>query len=129
MAKKVNNRQYAKALYEITKGLSPEKMKKAVRGFVEYLAKKNRLKQGERIVAEFLSFAKSQEGIQEIEITCAHELETKTLEKIKKVFGEKVEATIKLDPAVLGGIKVKTADKIFDASLQKQLSQLRISMS
>jgi F-type H+-transporting ATPase subunit delta len=52
-------------------------------------------------------------------------LDEKILKKIKNSFGEKVEATIRLDENVLGGVKIKMENKILDGSLKTQLNKLK----
>jgi len=125
MKKKVSNKQYAEALYEITKDTKGEKLNKALRLFVLLLVKNHKLKQAETIIVEFEKYAKKQAGIVEIEIISARELSEATLNHIKKVFGAEVEALEKVDETLLGGVKVKTEDKILDASLKKQLTILK----
>ncbi|MSU75276.1 MAG: hypothetical protein EXS55_02070, partial [Candidatus Magasanikbacteria bacterium] len=93
------------------------------------LFKNHKLKQAEKIIVEFVVYAKKQAGIQEIEIMSAHELDSATLKKIKEAFGAQVEAKERTDEKLLGGFVVKTSDKIFDASLKKQLAKFKEKIS
>lgn len=117
--------EYARALYEATKDLHGKDLHQAIQNFVELLARKRLLKKADRIIAEFVTYAKRQEGIQEIEITSARELTEATLNKIKKAFAEKTEATEKVDESLIGGFVVKSENRIFDGSLRTQLYRLR----
>lgn len=126
--KKITTKQFAVALYEITAGLHGEKLHEALRQFVLLLVKYHKLKQGSRIIAEFEKYAKKQAGIMEIEITSARKLSETTLNHIKKIFGEHTESVEKVDATLLGGMKVKTEDKILDASLKTQLLNLKNSL-
>jgi len=121
-------KQYAIALHQITKDLSGKNLDEALKEFVKLLAHDHKLKQAETIISEFVRYAKKTEGINEIEITTAGNLDEKTINKIKQSFGDKVEATIKIDPNILGGIKIKTEDRILDASLKTQLLKLKESI-
>ncbi len=127
--KKVSNKQYAEALYEISKDLEGEELTKALQQFVAVLACNNKLKQGDNIIGEFEKYIKKQEGIVEIKIESARKLDEETLEEIKKVFGKKVEATTKTRKKILGGVRVKTGDRILDGSLKAQLTNLKQSLS
>ena len=126
--KKNSPKDYAIALYQTTNKLSGKALNEAVVEFVKLLAGKQKLKQAEKIIAEFLAYAKKQEGIQDIAITSAHKLDAKTSETIAQVFGKQVEATHAIDESLLGGFIVKTEDKIFDASLKTQLVRLKQSL-
>lgn len=118
-------KDYAVALYDLTKGLTGAPLNKTIHDFVALLSRKGSLKKGEKIIEEFIKYSKKQSGVIDIEITSARKLSEKNLEQIKKQFGKHVEAVEKVDPTLIGGIKVKTENSIFDGSLQKQLQLLR----
>lgn len=128
MAKKVTNKQLAKALYEATRELKGNDLKQVLADFVLLLARQHKLKKSEYIIKELLHFAKAEEGIKEIEITSARELDNKILNHIKKAFGAKTEAIVKVDKSLLGGVRVKMEDRILDASLRTQLLKLKQSI-
>ncbi len=121
-------KQYAIALHQIVAGLSGKSLDEALKQFVILLARDHKLKQADTIISEFVRYSKKAEGIAEIEITTVGDLDEKTINKIKSSFGDKVEATIKVDPNILGGIKIKTEDRILDASLKTQLLKLKESI-
>ncbi|EKD43102.1 MAG: ATP synthase F1, delta subunit [uncultured bacterium] len=125
MKKKISNKQFASALCEITEGLKGERLRETIKQFVLLLVKYHKLKQGARIIVEFEKYAKKQAGVVEIEITSARKLSETTLNHIKKIFGEHTESVENVDEALLGGMKVKTEDKILDASLKTQLNILK----
>lgn len=129
MKKKITNKQFAQALYEVTKNLKGEKLKKILRAFVLLLAKNRKLKKNKNIIAEFIKYGKKQKGIVEIEIKSARELHKETAEKIKKVFGKKVEEQESVDVNLLGGIVVKTENRVLDGSIKRQLQKLRQAMT
>lgn len=116
---------YASALLQSITGLSGKKLSDVLKQFVTLVAREHKLKQMPRIINEFVRLAKKEEGIQEIEIKSARKLDEKTIEKIKHIFGKNVEATNEVDKKMLGGIKIKTGDKILDGSLKTQLNKLK----
>ena len=123
--KKHSNRQFAKALYEVTEGLPKNDIPEVIRNFLMMLQKNNKLKKIEHIMEEFIQYSKKQAGIQDIEIESARKLDQPTLDKIKKLFGEKSEISEKINKDLLGGVKIKIDDLVYDASLQKQLIKLK----
>ena len=126
---KLTNKQIAQALFEATEKLSGADLDGALQRFVDLLAKKQKLKQIGNIIAEFESISKKAEGIVGIEIKSAKKLDSTTMDGIKKVFGDKVEASEEVDEELLGGITVKTEDKILDGSLKTQLNKLKPKLS
>ncbi len=123
--KKRTNKQFAEALYEVTKGLKGKDLEQALVGFAELLVRSHKLKQADRIIEEYVKHAKKQEGVVEIEITSAHQLDSKTIDKIKQVFGNKVNEEQIVDESILGGVSIKMEDKILDATVRTQLKQLK----
>lgn len=128
MRKKTSNKQLAQALYEVTDGVKGEKLHKAIEEFAKLLARARKISRANNIIKEFESYSKKQAGIMEIEIQSARKLDEKTLNGVKKVFGDSVEATESIDENLLGGVRVRTEDRILDGSLKTQLNQLKQSL-
>ncbi len=120
---------YARVLYEITLGERGAVLEKAIKHFVVLLARERKLRQADRIIDAFVHYAKAQEGIVEITVESAYELADATLNRIKKVFGENVEAETKRNASLLGGVVVRSRDTIFDASLRTQLNNLEMKLA
>ena len=125
MRKKLSNKQLGKILYEITEDVKGENRIKAVEEFMKLLVRIRKVTKAANIIEEFEKYSKKKSGVVEIEVQSARNLDERTLTNIKKVFGEKVEVVESVDEKILGGIKVKTEDKILDASLKTQLKQLK----
>src|SRR3989344_110144 len=117
--KKKSNLQFAKALYEVTKDLPKSHLPETIEQFVLILQKNNKLKKIDYIVEEFINYSKKQDGIKNIEVETTRKLEQPILNKIKKIFGKKSEIIQKINKDLLGGIRVKVDDMIYDASLKK----------
>ena len=43
-------------------------------------------------------------------------------------LGKDPELTTRVDPAILGGLKVKVGSKLFDASLKTKLDQMKFAL-
>lgn len=125
---KQSNAQFAKALYQVVKDLPKEKMPEVAKQFLSVLQKNNKLKKAEYILAEFEAYAKKQSGIKTIEIETAHPVDEKILEKIKQIFGKESEISQTINTEMLGGIKIKVDDTVYDASLKTQLHKLKQSL-
>ena len=126
--KKQSNLQFAKALYEVTAGLPEEKIPEVVEQFFLVLQKNNKLNKIDYIIDEFVAYAKKQQGIKTITIETAQTLVPTILTKIKKEFGENSEISQTINKNLLGGIKIKVDDMIYDASLTTQLNKLKQSL-
>lgn len=123
--KKKTNKQYAQILFEAVKNTKGHHTEEIIKNFVSLLVKERKLKQAEKIIEEFESYYKKQAGIEEITVVTARPIDDKVLNEIKKVFGHKVEAQVETDPSILGGVIIKTHDKILDGSLRAQIKNLK----
>ncbi len=129
MRKKRTTIQYAQALYELTLDLKGKDLSEAVRAFVALLARDHKLKQAHRIMDAFLTYAKEQSGEMPLTVTSARDLSDKDLMKIGNIFSKHAEVTPVVDQNILGGIIVRTKDKIFDGSVRTQLVRLKNKLS
>lgn len=123
--RKQSNLQFAKALYEITKNLPADNLPEVIKQFFVTLQKYNKLKKINYILEEFEKYSKKQSGIKTIEVETVRGLEEKTETAVKKIFGLTSEIIQKTNADLLGGIKIKVDDVIYDASVKTQLHKLK----
>ena len=123
--KKNSPRQYAIALYEATSGVKGEDLKAILANFARLIARERQLKMAGRIIDEFVNYSKEKAGVEKIEISSATKLDEKTINAIKKVFGDSVESTERVNKDLLGGIVIKTKSHILDGSIKTQLTKLK----
>lgn len=126
--KRNSPRQYAVALYEATTEAKRDDIGQIVANFAAILAKGRQLKLADKIIEEFINYAKEKDGFVRISITTAIKLDEKIIDSIKKVFGKKVETTENIDESIIGGLIVRTKDVIMDASIKTQLNKLKQSL-
>jgi F-type H+-transporting ATPase subunit delta len=72
------------------------------------------------------------EGSLDAEITAATALsdaQVKTLvDQLQTKFGKKVEASVKVDPEIIGGIKIVVGDTVIDASVRGRLQEMAYTL-
>jgi F-type H+-transporting ATPase subunit delta len=130
---KINNSQYASALYESAKGKSQSEIDELVANFVKILAKNNQIKNVKNILVKFKEIWNRKEGIVEAEVVSREKLNSGMKSEIekyveKKYKAEKVEIIEKVDPGIKGGIIVRVGDEVMDASISGQLKKLKSSL-
>jgi F-type H+-transporting ATPase subunit delta len=84
------------------------------------------------VAAAFEELKAQDEGVLEAEITAAAkptDAEVKALvKKLEAKFGKKIEASVKVDPEIIGGIKIVVGDTVIDASVRGQLQELAYTL-
>ncbi len=96
------------------------------------LATNRRLAQSTKVIASFRALAASHRGEATADITTAHPLDDAQIAalkaKLKARVGRDVAVTLKIDPAILGGLVVKIGSQLIDGSIRTRLHTLAIAM-
>lgn len=76
-------------------------------------------------IISYLERLKSEEQRKSLcQIESASKLSTKEIDAIKTIFGAS-EASLKVDPSLLGGFRAEYDDLLFDATLKKEFDTIR----
>ena len=100
--------------------------------FLGLLAQNGRARDLAAMIAGFERLYAKHAGVVAAEVISAQPLDDKQLTAIKtalnKSLGKAPELTTRVDPAILGGLKVKVGSKLFDASLKTKLDQMKFAL-
>ena len=106
---------------------------KIVRNFLFLVIDHRRTHALPEILATFQNVLRERQGIAETEVFSPGALNdaqkreiTQTLER---VTGKKIEAKFSLDANLLGGLRVRVGDTIYDGSLRSRLNELRARLA
>ena len=101
--------------------------------FIRVLAENRRLKLLPQIAALFEEFKSNREKTVAVELTTAFELEPAIQEKLSAALGESLQRKVSLhstvDKSLIGGVVIRAADVVIDASLRGRLAKLSASMN
>ncbi len=124
--KKNSVKQYAVALHQALGLVKKESDTSAIlKNFSALLAREKLLKKSPAIIKEFVKYSNEKEGIESVEVKSARPLDKKSIEAIKKYFGNKIILTEKIDTELIGGAVIKTKDYIIDGSILKHINNLK----
>lgn len=119
-------------LERVVLAITDGKLSEQAVNLVKLLIENNRLVIIADIAAAYEELKALDEGTLEAEITAAAQPSddvVKTLVKqLEAKFGKKVEVLVKLDPELIGGIKIVVGDTVIDASVRGQLQELAYSL-
>lgn len=124
----------AEVLYSATHDKSETESALIVKSFVELLSKKRLIGKAPEIISAYKKLLATNEGIIEVETTTHEQLEPEIKKDISNSLKESLDAkqiilNEKVDPSVLGGIKLKYGDTIIDGTLLGRLKQLETTLS
>ncbi len=126
--KKLLPSQYAKVLFELTKGAKKSELDAIVREFVTFLARENVLKKAPYILREYEALAKKADGIIELTVMSATPLSERIKKEIEAAFEGTVEMETVVYPEILGGVIVRAGNTILDGSVKTKISTLKRSL-
>ncbi|MCV0416184.1 MAG: F0F1 ATP synthase subunit delta [Brevundimonas sp.] len=108
------------------------RFEKTTANFLGLLAQNGRARDLPAVIAGFQARYARHAGIVAAEVVSAQPLDAKQLAAIEaalnKSLGKAPELTTRVDPALLGGLKIKVGSKLFDASLKTKLDQMKFAL-
>lgn len=110
-----------------------DKLNENGQNLIKTLVEYGRLSILPAITSAFEELKALDEGTLEAQIIAAAKpsaVETKDLVKrLEAKFGKKIEASVSVDPEIIGGIKIIVGDTVIDASVKGQLQNLAYTLT
>lgn len=121
-------KQYAKALYESLKEAKEDEVDLVFKNFYSILLRNNDLKLINKIIEKIEEIDKEERGVVEVEVTGAKEIDKDLVSKLRNLIGKKAEIQEKVDPGLIGGLKIQINDLLIDGSIKAKLNKLKQSL-
>jgi F-type H+-transporting ATPase subunit delta len=127
-----NPKVVASDLERLFLSVCEKKLDKAGENMIKLLVEYGRLALLPEVARAFEELKAQDEGVLEAEITAAaqpSDSEIKALvQRLETKFGKKIETSIKIDPEIIGGIKIVIGDTVIDASVRGQLQEMAYAL-
>ncbi|MBU0624844.1 F0F1 ATP synthase subunit delta [Patescibacteria group bacterium] len=125
-------KEYARALYEVLREQDSKTAEKTIKNFVTNLREHRLVALLPEILKELPAASKKVDGIEDVLIESAYEIDPATqaaaLRALNKTAAQ-VEVTKTCKPNLIGGIRVRGRDTVFDATLKGRLQKLREALA
>jgi F-type H+-transporting ATPase subunit delta len=100
--------------------------------FLGFLAANGRASALDEVTNSFVRLSAAHRGVVSAEVVSAMKL-TAAQEKgvksaLRQALGKDPEITTRVDPSILGGLKVRVGSRLFDASLRSKLDSLKFAL-
>jgi F-type H+-transporting ATPase subunit delta len=101
--------------------------------FIQLLSKNDRLALLPEIASLFESYKRDEEGTKQAEIVSAFPIDDSQVKALvpplELVFNTKLEPSVSVDSALIGGIKVIVGDRMLDASVRGKLDAMATALN
>lgn len=102
------------------------------RSFIKALVEADRITLLPQIETMFSDLRNAAEGVAQAQIVSAIELDEAQVADLKsaleKRFGKKIEATVSVDPSLIGGARIVVGDQVVDGSISAKLAAMAIQL-
>ncbi|HEX5126568.1 MAG TPA: F0F1 ATP synthase subunit delta [Rhodocyclaceae bacterium] len=102
------------------------------RNLVVLMADNGRLALMPQVCEQFEQLKNEREGVLEAQIFTAFPLDqgqqSSLIADLEKKFSRRINATVALDPELIGGVKVVVGDKVIDASVRAKLAAMDLAL-
>jgi F-type H+-transporting ATPase subunit delta len=91
-----------------------------------------RLSAVQEIARQFQGLVDAETGISQAHVESAFPLDAAQLvelrETMERRFGRKLDMTVAVDPALIGGVRVAVGDEVLDTSIRARLEQMKAAL-
>ena len=125
---RITPQQVADVIADVARGLSAEQ-----RNFVRVLADNERLTVLPQIAQLFSDLHNRHAGVLDAHVTSAFPLTDVQVFEIRTALEQKhgcrVQVSVEVDPALIGGVSIRIGDEVMDASVRGKLAQLATALT
>ena len=105
----------------------------AAQNFLHAVIDNGRLDALPEMAAQFRSHVNAQSGASDALVYSAFEIDASALQEVtaalEKRFERKLKVVVKLQPDLIGGIRVVVGDEVLDTSVKARLEQMKVALA
>jgi len=109
------------------------KLRKELRNLLAVLIHNERIGQVDEVAAAYRKLLQDQLGIRQAEIVTAREISAQErdalMAEVGKLAGARIDASFRLDAAILGGTVVRIGSTVYDGSVRGRLDRLKEALT
>ena len=105
----------------------------AAKNLLQLALENDRLAALPEVAAQFQALVNGRSGVSDAVVYSAYVIEPPQLADVKatleKRFGRKLNATVVVQPELIGGIRVVVGDEVLDTSVKARLEQMKVALT
>jgi F-type H+-transporting ATPase subunit delta len=116
----------------LLKGVVGGQLPDDVDNFVTMLVTNGRVSLLPEIATQFMQLKNTHQGTADAEIVSAFPMDQAQIDdlvaSLSRRFGTRLAATVRVDPSLIGGVRVTVGDEVLDSSVRTRLDQMRVAL-
>ena len=118
--------------FDVITGVAKTALPESAKNFLRVVIDNGRLGVLPEIAQQFRALKNSQSGSSDATVFSAFALDASALAELattlEKRFGRKLNLTVELEPALIGGVRVVAGDEVLDTSVKARLEQMKVAL-
>jgi F-type H+-transporting ATPase subunit delta len=128
-----NPKVEADQVYDLMAGVVKTPLSSQVQNFLRAVLDNGRLDALPEIAAQFHALVNAQSGISDATVYSAFAIDAAQLADVvatlEKRFARKLNASVVVQPELIGGIRVVVGDEVLDTSVKARLEQMKVALA
>jgi len=120
-------------VFELITGVAKTALPASAKNFLSTVIANARLSVLTEIATQFRTLKNSQSGSFDAVVFSAFPIDAGALPELSATleqrFGKKLNVTVELEPALIGGIRVVVGDEVLDTSIKARLEQMKVALT
>jgi len=123
----------ARQVYDVVTGVLKNSLPERGTNFLRTVIENGRLVALPEVARQFRALANEVSGNSDALIQSAFPIDDAELNglvaTLEKRFGRKLQATVQIEPALIGGVRVTVGDEVLDTSVKARLEQMKTALT
>jgi len=120
-------------VFDVIKGVAKSQLTPAAQNFLHAVIDNGRLSALPEMATQFREHLNKQNGSSDAVVYSAFDIDAAALANVaqllEKRFGRKLNVSVKLQPELIGGIRVVVGDEVLDTSVKARLDQMKVALT
>ena len=122
----------AKQTFDVMAGVAKTPLPDTAKNFLRAVIDNGRISVLPEIASQFRALKNARSGSSDAVVYSAFPLDAAALDDLaatlEKRFDRKLNVTVELEPALIGGVRVVVGDEVLDTSVKARLEQMKVAL-
>jgi F-type H+-transporting ATPase subunit delta len=123
----------AEQVFEVLTAAAKTVLSSSVQNLLRAVIENGRLAALPEVAVQFQALVNARSGVSDATVYSAFPIDAGQLatvvESLEKRFGRKLNASVQVEPELIGGIRVVVGDEVLDTSVKARLEQMRVALT